>query len=261
MRVRRVLLGIMGVSMGLSVLVAHAGMPVFDEVLNAQAILQLRQQIAQYAQIIKQVENEARMIKNQIDQIQHAATTVEHGARNLLKLDFSNAQAVLGLMDQFNGKLAQIEGIEYTLSGAVASARRLYPQVATPMAAADKRALDLQWSGTQREAARVAVETQAILEQQRQTRQQWRDLYEAARTAEGSLQVQQALFQAQALQGAQLGQIEQQLATAGRLQAEKTLKEAAETEIEQARLTKDIAPVSFAHTARGKLLTLDPAKK
>src|SRR5262245_22364595 len=177
------LVSIVGLSLWLGLAPAHAGLPVFDEVLNAQAILQLKQQIAQYAQIIKQVENEARMIQNQIQQIQHAATTVQHGATNLLKLDFSNAQAVLGLMDQLNAKIREIEGIQYTITGAVQQAKSVYPSISSALDVDERRVLNQQWASTQRDAATVAVATQAIVESQRATQQQWQDLQRAAEAA------------------------------------------------------------------------------
>lgn len=223
------------VFLGLALLHSQAvasGIPVVDAALNSQAVIQVANQIKAYAAMIKQLQNEAAQIQNQIQQIQHAATTVQHGAQNLVQLKVSNLQDVLGLMDQLEGKLAQAQAIHNTVGQSVSDVQRLYPRMVGQVDAGQQRTLALQWAAAQRDAATVAVRTQAMQDTQKAYRREWNEVLTAAKAAKGNLEIEQANAEALGLVGTQLAGIEAQLATAARQQSQRDLREASMMEAE-----------------------------
>ena len=101
----------------------------------------------------------------------------------------------------------------------VNQAQGLYPRIQGVLTAEQQRTLILQWAAMRRNAAQVAISTQAIRDAQSRYQQQWADLLGAgARRQKAHVQVQQVTMQAQGVIGHQLLAIEQQLATQAREQ-------------------------------------------
>ena len=201
----------------------------------------------QTAQTITQIENQVR-------QIEGLYTQIEQGARNLARLDVTNATDLLGMLSSLDSKLAQAEYIGYQAQSAVNQARNLYPRIQGVLTAEQQRGLLLQWAAVRRDAAQVAISMQAIREAQARTQAQWTTLLGQAKAAEGALQVQQVTMQAQGVIGHQLLAIEQQLATQARERSMQAMEEASRLEMEQSRLEKALQPLDTTYAPQGRLL-------
>ena len=196
-----------------------------------------------------------RQIENQVRQIEGMYTQIAQAAKHLARLDVSNATDLLGLMAYLESKLHQAEYIGYQAQAAVTQARSLYPRIQGVLTAEQQRVLTLQWAAMRRDAAQVAISTQAIREAQARYQQQWATILSKASTAEGTLQIQQVQAQAQGVIGHQLLAIEQQLATQARERSEQAMEIASRTEMEQHLLDKAAATPGHAPTpAQGRLL-------
>ena len=216
----------------LPVLSRAATIPVIDTATLAQMAQQAQQQINMFREMIEQTKQQVMQIYNQIQQIEHAARTVEHGAQNLLTLDLDSWQALLALSDQLDQKLAYAESLGFQSGQTWQQAQQLYPQITGVLNGKQQRDLKRQWAAAERQTAHVALETQAIAESQRQYRQEWQEAMAAAVQARGAHQIAQAQAQMMGIQGNQLQQIQQHLATEARHTTERTLREASETELE-----------------------------
>ena len=210
-----------------------------------------------FREMIEQSQNQVRQIYNQIEQIRHAATTVQHGATNLLTLDLNNMADLLALSDQLERKLQVMDGIGYQSDQAWQQARGLYPQITGVLNGKQQRDLKRQWAAAERATAKTALETQAIAESQRQYAQEWQEALSAAVQARGAHQIAQAQAQMMGLQGSQLQQIQQHLATAGHEQTLKTLRDASDTEMEVAAAERATEPYNLTgFTPAGRLLPM-----
>lgn len=231
-------------------------MPVVDAALNALGLKQIEQEIKEYAAVLKQLANEATMIENQVRQIQYAYSTVQQGAQNLLRLDLNNASSVMGLINQLEGKLAQIDAIGYSAQGAIDNMTRLYPTISARLDADAQRVLALTWSQAQRDNAKIAMQVQAIRESKDTYNQRWTEVLNKAYAAQGSLQIEQANTQALGLVGGQLVNIESQLAVIGREQTSRNLRETTLMEMEQRANEVSGRATDTTYEARGRLLTM-----
>jgi P-type conjugative transfer protein TrbJ len=232
------------------------GIAVFDAALNTLGLNQIMNQIKEYGAMLQQLQNEANMIQNQIQQIRHAATTVQHGVTNLTRLDFSNIRSLQGLIDTLNGKLAAADMIGYSLEHAWQQAESVYGKVSAPLDAAQQRQLWLRWTQAQRSNAQVAIQAQAIQEQQRDLHDRWEAVLAKARSAEGNLQIGQANAAALGIVGAQLQGIELQMATANRLQAQREMRDAAQIEMTQEALVIGGREFDTIYEAQGQIVRL-----
>lgn len=209
-----------------------------------------------YLESIKQTAYQVQQIENQVRQITGMSTQIEQAAKHLMRLDVTNAADLLGLAQQLESKIAQVEYIGYQAQAAVNQARSLYPRIQGILTAEQQRMLTLQWAAMRRDAAQVSISTQAIREAQARYQQQWATILSKAYTAEGALQVQQANVQAQGIMGHQLLGIEQQLVTQARERSEQALEAASRTELEQQILQRAMEPLSTTYTPQGRLLPM-----
>jgi P-type conjugative transfer protein TrbJ len=236
-------------------LVGATGLPVFDAGLNTLGLTEQWNQLKQLYESVRQTANQIQQIQNQVKQIEGMYTTIAQGARNLARLNVTNATDLLGMLSVLESKLAQAEYIGYQAESAVNQARSLYPRIQGVLTAEQQRTLVLQWATMRRDAAQVAITTQAIREAQRRTQAQWTALLGQAQAAEGALQVQQVTMQAQGVIGHQLLAIEQQLATQARESSMRALEEASRIELEQTRMMKALQPLDVtAYVPQGRRL-------
>ena len=188
---------------------------VIDTAQLASMAQQFQQQINMYREMIEQSKRQVEQIHNQMRQIQHAATTVQHGAQNLLTLDVNSLAALLTLSQQLDAKLQYVEYVGFESQRVWGQAQQVYPQIQGAIDGKRQRDLQRQWAKTERATARAALETQAIVESQRQYSQEWQHALQAAVQAKGALQVEQAQAQMLGIQGSQLQQIQQHLGDDG----------------------------------------------
>lgn len=249
-----------GMAVVLSLILAapasSGGLPVFDAALNTLGIQQQWVQLKEMYESVQQTLNQIKQLENQARQITGMYTQIDQAARNLLSLDVSNIQDLYSLMYALESKLHQAEYIGYQAQSAVTQAQGLYPRVMGVLSADQQRTLTLQWAAMRRNAAEVAISTQAIREAQARVQGQWGTLIGRAQAAEGALQVQQAQVQAQAMLGHQLLALEQHLATQARGQSEAAMEQATRTEIAQHLTDRALAPLEGTYTPQGRLLAM-----
>ena len=223
----------------------------------AAMIKEFEQQIRMYREMIEQTKQQFQQIKNQMEQIRHAATTVQHGATNLLTLDLNNMADLLALYEQLNRKLQVMDGLSFQSAQAWQQAQGLYPQMQGALSGQAQRDLKRKWAAAERSTARVALETQAIAEQNQRYDQEWQEALQRAVQAQGALQIEQAQAQMLGLQGSQLEQIKTQLATHARHTSERTMREASETELEVAAAERATEAYNLSgFTPAGRLPTM-----
>jgi P-type conjugative transfer protein TrbJ len=231
-----------------------ASLPVFDAGLNTLGLTEQWNQLKQLYEPVRQTANQIQQIENQVRQIEGMYTTIEQGAKNLARLNVTNAADLLGMLSVLESKLAQAQFLGYQAQHAVHQARGLYPRIQGLLTAEQQRTLMLHWAAVQRDSAHVAISTQAIREAQSRTQAQWTALLAQATAAEGALQVQQVTMQAQGVIRHQLLAIEQQLATQAREQSMRALEEASRIELEQTRMERALQPLDTTYTPQGRLL-------
>jgi type IV secretion system protein TrbJ len=208
----------------------------------AQSVLEYKKQIEQYAQ--------------QIEQTQRQIDLVFQGAKNLTSLNLNNVQGLRGLYQQLDAKLSQARGIGYQADRVWQQAQDLYPQMTGTRTAAQQRQFERTWAAAQRNAASIALQTQALQRSQQAYDARWSEVLTKAAGAEGNLQIQQAAVQGQGLLGGQLMAIEQQLATQARETSQRNLREAARSEMEQNALDVTGQAIDTTYAPQGTPLTL-----
>ena len=236
----------LGILLSLSVVSRAATIPVIDVSAIAQLVTAYRTQVMQFAEQMQQT-------RNQVTQIQHEIEMISQGAQNLLTLDMNKAADLLRLTDLLQNKLNQAQALSYSAQRVVTQAQELYPQIQGVLDPAQQRALYLQWTMAQRDSARIALSTQAITTSTATYQRQWTDILNAARAAQGNMQIQQAQAQGLGVMGTQLQAIEQQLATQGRLQTQLVLEQAVRTETTVQGLAQASGEVTLT-PGRGRLL-------
>jgi len=239
------------VLLALAPAVGAVTLPVVDVTAIANLVTQYKLQIQQYLEQLRQTQQQIQQLQNQIVQIQHAYTTVQQGVTNLTKLNMTKASDLLQLVQQLQSKLAQAEYIGYTVDRAWTQAK-----AQAIVTGAQRRVLEFEWAAAKRDAAKVAVQTQAIQTTQAKYQQQWADIIAAARAAEGNMQIQQAQAQGQAVLGNQLLSIEQHLATAARQETQKALEEATKTELEQITVEQSVTVFDSTYVGQGQVLRM-----
>jgi len=244
------------VLLALAPAVGAVTLPVVDVTAIANLVTQYKLQIQQYLEQLRQTQQQIQQLQNQIVQIQHAYTTVQQGVTNLTKLNMTKASDLLQLVQQLQSKLAQAEYIGYTVDRAWTQAKDVYPKAQAIVTGAQRRVLEFEWAAAKRDAAKVAVQTQAIQTTQAKYQQQWADIIAAARAAEGNMQIQQAQAQGQAVLGNQLLSIEQHLATAARQETQKALEEATKTELEQITVEQSVTVFDSTYVGQGQVLRM-----
>jgi type IV secretion system protein TrbJ len=244
------------VLLALAPVVGAATLPVIDVSAIANLITQYKLQIQQYLEQLRQTQNQIQQLQNQIRQIQHAYTTVQHGIANLQKLNMNKTGDLLQLVQQLQSKLSQAEYIGYTVDRAWTQAKDVYPKAQAIVTGAQRRQMEMQWAAAKRDAAKVAVQTQAIKTAQEKYQQQWADIVAAARAAEGNLQIQQAQAQGQAVMGNQLLSIEQHLATAARGHTQQALESATKVELEQLAIEHSTTVFDTTYFGQGQVLRM-----
>lgn len=207
---------------------AQAQFAVIDASANVKALIAYGAQLKQWAEQVQQTKNQYDQITNQIRQIQYAYTSVEQGVRNLTTLRLNSAADLLNLNQVLLSKLNQAQYIGYQASQAATQAQSLYTFGAGLQNGTALRQLQAQWSGINRDAARVGITVQAMQQDALLRQARVTELLQAAATAPGALAVQQAQAQLQAQAIQQQTSIEQQLATMGRLQALQAMQADAE---------------------------------
>jgi type IV secretion system protein TrbJ len=236
---------------------AWAQFAVIDAAAIVRLEMELRQQLNMYRELIEHTKHQIQQIQNQIQQIQHAYTTVQHGAQNLLTLDLNNMADLLTLSDQLERKFQYAEYLGYTSQRAWEQAQGLYPQIKGVLNGPQQRALRRQWAAAERSTAHVALETQAIAAEQHRYAQEWQEALQRAVQAKGALQIEQAQAQMLGIQGSQLQQIQQQLATQARHTTEQTLRDASQTELELAAAEAATGAYNVSdYTPAGRLLAM-----
>ena len=169
---------------------------------------------------------------------------------------------LLTLSDQLERKLQVIEGIGFQSDQAWQQAQGLYPQIRGVLTGKQQRDLKRQWAAAERSTARVALETQAIAASQRQYAQEWQEAMAAAVQARGAHQIAQAQAQMMGIQGSQLQQMQQHMATEARHATERTLREASETEMEIAAVERATEPYNLSgFTPAGHFLPMPKTGK
>jgi conjugal transfer/entry exclusion protein len=237
--------------------IGHAtGIPVFDAALNTLGIQEQWNQLKALYESVQQTANQIKQIENQARQIEGMYTQIEQGAKNLVRLDVSNATDLFNLLQQLENKLHQAEYIGYQAQSAVTQARTLYPRIQGVLTAEQQRLLNLHWATMRRNSAEVSVSVQAVREAQGRTQAQWTTILRQAQQAQGNLQIQQAQMQAQGVIGHQLLAIEQQLATQARERSEQALESASRVELEQHLVDKALQPLEGRYEPAGRLLPM-----
>lgn len=253
----RVRLGLSAVLLAGIVTGAWGAYPVIDTAALVESVKQFEQQLSMYREMIEHTRQQAQHLQQQIQQIHHAYTTVQQGARNLLTLDVTNLADLLTLSDQLARKLDHAESLGYQSAQVWEQARGLYPQIQQAMNGQAQRDLRRQWAAAQRSSARVALETQAIAAEQRRYAEEWQEALQWAAQARGALQIEQAQAQMLGIQGSQLQQIQQHLATQARHATEQTLEKASQTELEMAVAETVTTPYNVqGFTPAGRLLAM-----
>jgi P-type conjugative transfer protein TrbJ len=221
---------------------SHAQWAVIDVDNIAQSVLEYKKQIEQYAQ--------------QIEQTQRQIDLVFQGQKNLATLKLNNVQGLRSLYQQLDAKLSQAQGLGYQADQVWQQAQALYPKMTGTRTAAQQRQLERTWAAAQRNAASIALQTQALQRSQQVYEAQWSEVLAKAAAAEGNLQIQQAAVQGQGLLGGKLMAIEQQLATQARETSQRNLREATRSEMEQNALEVTGQAVDTTYTPQGTPLTL-----
>jgi type IV secretion system protein TrbJ len=216
----------------------------------------LRQMLTSYKTQLDQLRIQMDQHKNQVAQLQQLAAQVQQGQRNLQSLHITNLRDISALLGQLDAQLAQAKYINYKVKEARTQAEDLYKKATGQPTAAQQRALARQWASAQRDAAALAIKTQAIEEQNAKMREQWEAVQQRAQAAAGNLEVQQANNQGLALVGAQLQGVQAQLATAAREQSQRAMEEATRTEMEQNALDAAGKGLNTAYTPQGQARTL-----
>jgi conjugal transfer/entry exclusion protein len=247
---------LLGVLLALPSLSTATGLPVVDVDAGIKLLLQYKQQLVGYLESVKQTAYQVQQIENQVRQITGMYTQIEQAAKHLMHLDLNHAADLLGMARQLESKLAQAEYIGSRANSRCPRRGGLYPRIQGSLTAAEQRRLTLQWAAMRRDAAQVAISTQAIREAQARYQQQWADILRRAYAAQGALQIQQAGVQAQGVMGHQLLGIEQQLATQARERSEQAMETASRAEIEQHLLQQAMEPLSTAYTPQGRFLPM-----
>jgi len=235
---------------------SRAQWAVFDANGLLQMLTAYKNQLQQYAEQLRQTQQGYDQIKNQMDQIVQAKTQVEQGFTNLKRLDINNAGSLWSLGQQLTDKFRQAEMISYDAGRAWGQAQSVYAKVSGTMDARSLNQLNRRWALAQREAGQVNVTMQAIRQQETDWLAKNRDLLNRAATAKGNLDVNQAMAQLQGLNNAQLGSIEGQLVTQGRIQALNALEDASMKEATAAYLDQASATITLSAEPQGKLLPL-----
>jgi type IV secretion system protein TrbJ len=246
----RHIIGLLWVALTLEArLVLGATIPVID-------IDGLRQMLTTYKTQLDQLRIQMDQYKNQVAQLQQLATQVQQGQRNLQSLHINNVRDVSALLGQFDAQLAKAKYVNYKVNEARMQAEDLYQKASGHPTAAQQRALARQWASAQRDAAALAIKTQAIQEHDATIREQWEAVQQRAQAAVGNLEVQQANNQGLALVGAQLQGVQQQLATAAREQSQRGMEDATRTEMEQNALDAAGQVLNTTYTPQGQARTL-----
>lgn len=224
---------------------------------EAQQLIQLKQQVLEYVKVVEQITNQMTQIENQVRQIEHAYTTVQHGVTNLARLDLNNVTDLRNLYGQLQGKISQAEYVGYQVNQSWEQARNLYPNTIRVLSAEQQRILNLHMADVKRDAARVAIQTESIQRTQERYQQRWEQVLNAAHLAQGNLQIQQAQAQALGLMGSQLSDLRQQLATQARQQSLQAMEETSKTYLEQTAIAHTTGELTVAgYKSAGKLLPM-----
>ncbi len=161
------------------------GLPVFDAALNTLGIQEQWVQLKELYESMQHTANQIKQLENQVRQITGMYTQIDQGVRNLAALDVTNLTDLYGLLHQLESKLQQAEYIGYQAQSAPEPGPALYPRIQGVLTAEQQRTLNLQWAAMRRNAAQVAISTQAIREAQARYQQQWADLLSRRRRQKG----------------------------------------------------------------------------
>ena len=161
-------------------------LPVVDVAAIAQFVQQLEAQAQDYANQVLQYENQIRQIYNQYDQLKYAYETVKHGVQNLQQFELQYMTSPSELWGLLQSKLSQAKQIGYTVDRVVGQAQRIYPTVTTAMTPQAVRSAERLWSANKREAAQVALQTQAIQREQQEALRRVAELMQRSTQIQGT---------------------------------------------------------------------------
>lgn len=193
----------------------------------AQLVVQVANQVADYANQVAQLANSYTQIANQVTEIQHLYTQVQQGWRNLQSLNLNNASDLLRYYQGVQSLLGQAQYITYAIGQSRAQAESYYARVEGLLSREQVTAFWQRSAAVQRDGALVAVSVQSITQRQDDLAAKNRELLDRIASSQGNLDTLQGLGQMQGLQTTELLNIEQQIATQGRLQAMDMLEKAA----------------------------------
>jgi conjugal transfer/entry exclusion protein len=241
---------------GFAVAPAEAQFAVIDTSAILQQVLAFKNQLQQYAEQLRQTYQQYQQIVNQVEQIRQATITVEQGVINLRTLNYNDAAGLMSLYNQLSNKLAQAQQIGYASQTAFTQASTIYTQAQGVMSGAALRQLKQRMTGAQREAGLVAVNVEAIQQEQAAMIQKNRDLLLQAAGTTGNLQALQVLAQQQGLSTTQLAAMHEQMATQARLAATKALEDATTQQATTQQLQEGAATIDTSAAPAGHILPL-----
>jgi P-type conjugative transfer protein TrbJ len=215
---------------------------------------------AAIGQLIIQIKKQIEQYYEQLRQTQQLAAHTWQGGQNLLKFDLNNVQDLLTLYRTLDSQLGSAQRIGYQAGRAWQDAQAIYPRIQGVPSAAEQSALERDWAAAQRDAARVAVVTEAIQGGQQRVQQAWTTLLTQGAATQGNLQIQQANLQGMGLVGQQLATVEHLLATQAREDSQRSLRDASQREMETSAREAASPGLDTDYTPQGKTLSLTTGK-
>jgi len=190
-------------------------------------------QILQNIESVKQTINDGVMLANQAEQIKHQLQGLVYQAQNLQANPLKLLDQITAAWNQYNGLLQTVDGLGYSVTQSVGRFDQQYAGlVGTALGGEVAKIVQAsqEWLGQIRQASKQAVTTQSIYDQLCELARQNGLALQAAQSAVGNLQIQQAQAQQQALTNQQLAVLAEMQATLGRVQVTTAMKQVQEEE-------------------------------